>query len=480
MRYLFLFLTLSLLAAEDSYTPDLTITNHTIQLPNGPLSYTAITGMCPIFDEEGELLTELFFISYNKDTKDNRPITFYFPGGPGGSETASSILTFGPRRLVTAGEGRTAHPPFTIIDNPETLLEYTDLVFVDPVNCGFSKSQEEAPLRYFFSVDGDIQTLGEFIHTYIDTAHRWNSPIYLSGISYGTLRCCGLAQNLLQYGIGVKGIILDGCAFDLSTLISQRDQALPDCLLIPTFAATAWYHKRLWPEQPLEDVIDYARRFTYDEYVPYIMQPGRLSSVEKTVLEKKLAELIGLPVDTVKRYNGRINETIYTTEFFRSERKILGGLDTRFTGDLASIDPKHSGDPSFNDSVLGIYPAFHHYLQSELETYFPFTKYNSLSWNIFPSWDFRTGDSLGTPQLLQRLRYALIANPLMKVFIGSGYYDCRTPFTATEYSFEHIDLPEAYKSNFQFEYYEAGHGSFLDYESLKKWKKDLTQFYQGS
>ncbi len=477
MRYLFLLFITPLFAGEEPYTPDLTITNHTIQLESGPLSYTAITGMCPIFDEEGELQTELFFISYNKDTKENRPITFYFPGGPGGAGTSKSILTFGPRRLLTAGEGRTTYPPYPIIDNPETLLEYTDLVFVDPVNCGFSKSQEEAPLHYFYSVEGDIETLGTFIHTYIDTSRRWNSPIYLGGGSYGTLRCCGLAENLLQYGIGVKGIVLDGCAFESSTIHPQRDKALPDCLLIPTFAATAWYHKRLWPEESLENVVDYARRFTYDEYAPYIMQPGRLSAVEKTILERKLAELIGLPVETVRRYNGRIDERIYASEFFGSERKILGRLDSRYVGDIATIDPKDSDDPSYKDSVIGIRPAFHHYLQTELETSFLLTKYVSFSWEAFYSWNRGTYDSFGEPSLLQRLRQALIYNPQMKVFVGCGYYDCRTPFAATEYSFEHLDLPESYKNNLHFEYYEAGHGSIFDYESLKKWKKDLTHFY---
>lgn len=476
MRYIFLLFAIPLMAGEEPYTPDLTITNHAIQIESGTLNYTAITGMCPIF-EDNELQAELFFISYTKDTKENRPITFFFPGGPGSSGTDASIVTFGPRRLLTVGEGKTIHPPYVLIDNPQTLLEYTDLVFVDPIHCGFSRSEEEAPLNYYFSVDGDIQILGEFIHTYIDTAHRWNSPIYLAGNSYGTLRCCGLADNLLQYGIAAKGIILDGCAFESSTIHPQRDKALPDCLLIPTFAATAWYHKRLWPQETLENVVDYARRFAYEEYAPHMLQPGRLSGVEKTVLEKKLADLIGLSPETIKRYNGRIDERIYAAEFFGPERKILGRLDSRFFGDLCTIDPKDSHDPSYIESLIGIQPAFQNYLQSELETYFPLTKYVPFSYKAFRSWYRGTYDSFGEPSLLQRLRFALIHNPQMKVFVGCGYYDCRTPFAATEYSFEHLDLPDSYKKNLQFEYYEAGHGSIFDHEALKKWKQDLTRFY---
>lgn len=467
-------LSLSLYAQSEDFS-NYTATNHTIQIESGPLSYIAITGHCPIFGEEGKEV-ELFFVSFTKDTEEDRPITFCFPGGPGAAGSIESILTFGPRRLLTAGEGRAIHPPYKIIDNPETLLEYTDLVFVDPVACGFSLSEESADLDYYFSVEGDIHTLGEFVHTYIDQMECWNCPVYLSGGSYGTLRCCGLANHLLQYGIAAKGLILDGCAFEFSTIVSERDKTIADWLFIPTCAATAWYHKRLWPEKPLEEVLDYARRFAYDSYAPYMLQPSRISPLEKTFLEKELAHLIGLPLDIVKRYGGRINESIYTAEFFGPERKVLGGLDSRYTGDISTINPNDSHDPSYLDS-FGAKPAFHYYLKKELDTQFPFQIYVGFSSIALHSWNFGTWDTFGEPSFLQRLRHALIINPQMKVFVGSGYYDCRTPFAATEYCFDHLDLPASYRQNLQFEYYEAGHGFIFDYPSLKKWKKDLTKFY---
>ena len=474
---LFVFVILSLIADEEGFSPELTFTNHTVELESGPLSYTAVTGFCPIFGPYG-LEAELFFISYTKAEEDdeNRPITFCFPGGPGGAGSIESILTFGPRRLQTAGEGRKIHPPYKIIDNPETLLEYTDLVFIDPVACGYSRTYEDADLEYYFSVEGDIQTLGEFVHGYIDESGCWNSPIYLSGGSYGTLRCCGLADHLLRYGIAVKGVILSGCAFEFSTIISERDKSIADWLFIPTCAATAWYHGRLWPEKPLEEVLDYARRFTYDSYAPYMLQPNRLSLIEKSVLEKELAELIGLPVSTVKRYGTRINESIYSSEFFGSERKTLGRLDSRYIGDISTIDPDHAHDPSYLDS-FGAKPAFKHHLQTELETHFPFETYVGFCQKALKSWNFGTWDAFGEPSFLQRLRRALVINPTMKVFIGSGYYDCRTPFAATEYCFDHLDLPQSYRNNLQFEYYEAGHAFIFDLVSLKKWKKDLIKFY---
>jgi carboxypeptidase C (cathepsin A) len=479
--FLFLLACTSLFCLDDeietreNYQPKLNITNHTIQLPSGPLAYTATAGMCPIFGETTKA-AELFFIYYAKDNEEDRPITFVFPGGPGGAGTWEALLSFGPRRLLSATEGRTIYPPYKIIDNPETLLEYTDLVFVDPALCGFSTLTENANPSYFLSVDGDIQILGTFIYNFINTAKRWSSPIYLSGGSYGTVRASGLALNLLQYDIAVRGIALNGCALDYSLQQSQRDQPLPDCLLIPTFAATAWYHKRLWPEKSLEEVVDYARRFAYDEYAPVMLQPSRLSHVEKIHFEQKFAELIGLPLDRVQRYNGRINEKIYTTEFFGSERKTLGGLDTRYSGDAYSIDPSQSSDPSCRDAI-GIVPAFKSYLQKELNTDFPLKQYVLFSPDAFLYWNFNTYDSKGEISFLQRLRRALVVNPHMKVFVGSGYYDCRTPFASTEYCFEHLELPASYTPNLTFKYYEGGHGYLFDSTCLKKWKEDLVQFY---
>ncbi len=477
MRLILLILPLlATLFAEDE-GPHFNITSHTIQLERGPLDYSAVTGKIPLPGPDGDTSAELFFIAYHLEGGDpDRPVTFLFPGGPGGAGTVEAILSFGPRRLITPQEGRTVLPPYRFIDNPETLLEYTDLVFVDPVNCGYSKALEEDLLPYYYSVEGDIQTLGEFIRAYVAEFDRWNSPKYLAGGSYGTPRCCGLAMNLFQYDFAISGIILNGCAIEFSTLLPERDNALPDCLLIPTFAATAWHYDRFWPEKPLEEVIDYARRFAFDDYAPVMLQPSRLGRQERDAFFERLAEITGLSKETIQRYGGRIDESIYCAEFFAPERKVLGGLDTRYSGEVCAIDPDHEFDPRYLDSI-GIECAFQSYLQKELHTSNSSGKYVGFSVEAIQNWQFGTVDSFGAPNLLQRLRKAMFLNPYMKVFVGSGYYDCRTPFAATEYCFDHLDLPPSYKKNLQFEYYEAGHGFILDYPSLKKMKQDLTHFY---
>ena len=248
--------------------------------------------------------------------------------------------------------------------------------------------------------------------------------------------------------------------------------------LIPTFAATAWYHGRLWPEKDLDEVVDYARRFAYEDYAPAMLDPNRMSRPEQEAFYQEFAKLTGLSYETVRRYQGRFDETLFTTEFMASERKVIGGTDTRYVGDLSSSQRFHqSDDPSYRD-MQGLFCAFNDYLHNELETNNPFDSYISYSFPAAFLWKFGTYDSVDWPNLMQRVRRTLVRNPEMKIFAGSGYYDCRTPFASTEYSFDHLDLPPSYRKNLQFEYYEAGHGFIFDHASLKKLKSDLNQFYE--
>lgn len=328
----------------------------------------------------------------------------------------------------------------------------------------------------FFTTDGDIASLASFVQRFVAYFEKWHCPKYLAGISYGTLRCCGLVECLGNYDFSLHGVILLGSAMDYATLVGQRNLPLPDSLLIPTFAATAWYHGRFWPDANLEEVVDYARRFTYDDYTPFMHQPTRLSPAEQNVFYSKLAELIGLDEGTVRRYAGRFDEQLYTTEFFAKERKVLGGLDTRYSGDMSSIERLPFEDPSYRD-MQGISCAFSAYLQKELETGDPLDPpYASSSGRR--GWNFSTYDSFLLPDVLQRLRRTLIRTPEMTVFLSSGYYDCRTPFAATEFCIDHLELPATYRKNFQFEYYKAGHGFPFDLPSLQKLKKDLIRFYE--
>jgi carboxypeptidase C (cathepsin A) len=298
----------------------------------------------------------------------------------------------------------------------------------------------------------------------------------LIGTSYGTLRAAGLADALANQGIYLNGIALISTAFDYHFLVPQRDLPFSNWLTIPSFAAAAWYHKKTMQDKTLEEVLDYARRFIYEEYAPVMLQPSRLNPVEKLNFHQNFANLIGLPLETVRRFEGRIDENIFTTEFFAEGRKVLGGIDARYVGDISSLASEYQEDPSYRDLRPAFYPTFLNYLQTELETE-THLKYIPFSSEAFYFWDWSTFDSDNLPNFLQRLRRSLVTNPYMKVFIGSGYYDLRTPFAAMEYSLDHLELPASYRDNFQIEYYPAGHGFFFHLPSLQKLKQDMRKFY---
>lgn len=458
---------------------DFTCTSHTIQLPSGSLEYDAITGTLNQYTNQGDLAGKLFFTAYLKKTEEaNRPVTFIFNGGPGGSALSMHIGGLGPRRLLLPEEGLKALPPYQLIDNQETILDTTDIVMVDPMGTGYSQSSRPEYNRAYFGVEGDIFSFTEFVRMFCVHFNRWNSPKYLLGASYGTARACGLAESLLGYGIHLNGVVLMSCALDYSTLITQRDLSLSECLRIPTFAATSWYHGRTMQDYTLEQVADYARRFAYEEYAPVMLQPNRLNAIEQQAFYQKLSDLIGLPVDILRRFKGRIDEHRYVTEFMAPNHKLIGGTDSRYVGDSSALGEEYGEDPSYKDLRAAFYPAFVNYMQNELETKSYFPKYISFSTEAFMSWNWWTYDNpLTYPNFMHNLRRALVSNPHMKVFVGSGYYDIRTPFGAAEYSIDHLDLPDSYRKNFQMEYYEAGHGYIFDLASLKKFRQDLTKFY---
>ncbi|MEN9654453.1 MAG: hypothetical protein RL235_565 [Chlamydiota bacterium] len=476
-RVVFLCVCSALFCEEESFVR----TAHLYRAAKIEIPYEAVTGMIPVKAHDGSDLAELFFIAYFAVEKnEQRPITFIFPGGPGGSIAGEVICSFGPKRLVLPEEGQTRLPPYRMIDNPESLLPWTDLVFIDPARCGYSTVNADADedlVRDLFSVDGDIDALSRCIQTFISLFDRWNCPKYLGGFSYGATRSCALTEALGGRGISLNGVLLLSSAIDFNALLTQFNHPLPDALLIPTLAAAAWHHKKTACQGSLTDVVDYARRFVADEYIPAHFNPSRLSRHEKEGLHQTLSRLIGLPVTTIRRFEGRLSASLFAEELFADERKLLGIYDMRYAGDATEIVPnaRHE-DPSYND-VHGIAPAFQHYLKNSLDTHRPFDRYVFHSRHISRTWDYGTYDSLYWPDMLQRLRHTMAFNPEMAVFVGSGYYDGCTPFAAIEHCFNHLGLPDESRENIVFSYYEAGHGLLFHLPSLKQLKKDLAWMY---
>lgn len=426
---------------------------HSIKKTQEEVSYTATVGS-----------GQISYIAYTKEGS-NRPITFAFNGGPGSSSVWLHLGCFGPRRVLSPEEGQAVSPPYQLVDNTESILDLTDLVFIDPVGTGLSKAATKEDENKFYSVNGDISSVAEFIRDYLTEHKRWNSPVYLAGESYGALRAAGLANYCQEeFGIYFNGIILVSAAIDYQTLCFSSDNPLPFFLFLPTYATTAWYHNQYRSDVTIEEVAASARKFAYETYAPALICR---KCFDQGPICDELAEMTGLSPNLVRRLQGRIDEATFFNEFLRDEGKMVGRFDSRILGSVQGYSPTQ--DPS-SDLVWGIFSgALHEYLHKELDSQ---NSYKIFSSDAHSKWDFN--NSWGQPNLMNGLRRALRQNPSMKVFVGCGYFDLATPFATVEYCFDHLDVPEA---SVQMEYYEGGHMYYLNPKARVKFKQDLVKFY---
>lgn len=426
---------------------------HSIQIGQKSLFYTATV-------DSGDVS----YIAYIKEGE-NRPITFAFNGGPGSSSVWLHMGSFGPRRLIAPEEGQSATPPYQLIDNEETLLDLTDLVFIDPTGTGLSNSRDEEGKNNPYSIRGDIESVGKFIRDYLTKNRRWNSPKYIAGESYGAIRLAGLADSLQnEFGIYLNGAIFVSPAIDLQTLVFDADNHLPFFLFLPSYATTAWYHDKYRPEATVEEVAQEARDFVYKTYAPSLICRR---CYDHEPIYQRVAEMTGLSLDFVRRQQGKILDETYFTELLASSRKVVGRFDSRCIGFASG----NFQDPS-STSIEGIFAgAFHEYLHKELGTT---NSYTLVSYEANSKWNFWDYNRWGYPNLMNGIRNGLVANPHMKIFVAAGYFDLATPFAATEYSFDHLDFPDA---SVQMEYYEGGHMFYLNPSARIKFKQDLIKFY---
>lgn len=449
---LYLFLTLfsffSLFAQED--TSQEKVTTHLLELEESTLPYTVTVST-----------GEVGYISYILDTTENRPITFAFNGGPGSSSVWLHLGTFGPRRLLTPEEGQKVHAPYKLVDNLETILDLTDIVFIDPVGTGINDTEN----LDCYTVKSDIESISLFIRDYLTQNKRWNSPKYLAGESYGSTRALGIADYLQEeFGIYPNGLILISCALDFQTFVFSPDNPLAYLLFFPSYATTAWYHGLSHQDKTLEEVADLARRFAFEKYASSLICP---SCFDQDPIFSEFANFSGLPLDLVKRNRGRIDENLFFKQLLLDRDVMVGRMDSRITGRFDNAFQ----DPSITQ-IEGIFSgALHNYLHTELDVQ---SSYTLLSKDVNQNWDFHDYNPWGYPSLMRALRNALQCNPTMKLFIACGYYDLATPFAAVEYSLDHLDQPE---TSIQVEYYEGGHMFYLSSQAREKFKKDLSHYY---
>jgi carboxypeptidase C (cathepsin A) len=386
----------------------------------------------------------------------------------------------GPRRAVLEFDGSLPRPPYQLTDNEYSLLDETDLVFIDPVSTGYSRAVEGQKPAEYHGFKKDIESVGDFIRLYATRYKRWLSPKFLIGESYGTTRAAGLSGYLFdRHGMMLNGIMLISSVLDFATIDFTFGNELPYIVYLPGYAATAWYHNALKSKhQPLQEFLAEVEEFALGEYATALLKGDALTANERARIVKKMARYTGLSPVFIERTNLRIKDQQFFKELLRERGQTVGRLDARFTGlDRSGVTEQPEYDPLLTN-VMGPYAAgFYDYVRSELkfEADIP---YEILSEKVHP-WSFKEFEGQAI-YVAETLRKAMTVNPHLKVFVANGYFDLGTPYFATEYTFNHLGLHESLRGNVSMAYYEAGHMMYIHMPSLEALKSDLAKFIHSA
>ena len=470
-------------------------TDHEMTLNGKPLRYTATAGTLHINGDDEQPNCSVFYVAYTlRGTTDarTRPVTFLYNGGPGSASMWLHMGSFGPVRVVTESPDATTPAPYQLVPNQYTLLDRTDLVFIDAPGTGYSRPIGKGTIRDFTGTDQDVRAFARFIERYVTVNHRWNSPKFLYGESYGTTRSAALADALQTDGISLNGVVL------MSTILNYFTQAPgSDAIFIgnlPSYAAIAWHYEKVaHPGKDEKAFLNEVRAFARGPYSEALAQGHNLPQAQLDAIAAKVAGYTGLSVQFVKEANLRISPTRFRKELLRGQRLILGRYDARFEGtdvDAAGENPGY--DPS-DTGITGAYvSALHDYLERDLkytaqDEYKPSGGFNQI-WDHShrPPGMGAFGPAAGGRGNLRDayvagdLADAMRKNPHLKVFSANGLYDLATPFFITEFDLAHMNLEPKLRGNITFGYYHSGHMIYLNLSALEELRKDLDAFYSSA
>jgi carboxypeptidase C (cathepsin A) len=456
-------------------------TKHAVRIAGRDVAYTATAGTMLVKQEDGTPQVSVFYVAYTKDGEDpaKRPVTFSFNGGPGSSSVWLHLGLFGPKRVDLGPEGFARPDEARLVANEFSLLDVSDFVFVDPVTTGYTRAVPGVEDRQFHGVREDIELVGEFVRLWTSRAERWSSPKFLAGESYGTTRAAGLVDWLQdRHGMYFDGVLLISAVLNFQTGDFHFGNDLPYVTFLPTYAATAWYHRKLAPELQqagLEAVVAEAREFAEGEYQVALAKGSRLSADERRAVAAGLARLTGLAADEILRRDLRIHDQWFYGELRRDERLRIGRLDSRFTLRDAGAGEGFGSDPSYS-AIQGPYTAaLNDYLRRELDVEIDYP-YEILTGRVWP-WSYKEFQNRYV-DVADNLRQAMRKNPALEVFVANGYYDVATPFFATEYTFAGLDYLGDLNERVRMAYYEAGHMMYVHRGELAKLRDDLVAFYR--
>jgi carboxypeptidase C (cathepsin A) len=470
--------------------PD-TATQHTDTISGKAYAYTARAGTITLVNDKEQPAAHVFYTAYTLDGANptSRPVTFLYNGGPGSSTMWLRMGSFGPVRVHAANGRPSGPPPYQITANPYSLLDKTDLVFIDMPDSGFGRILDTKTRKDFFGVDQDIAAFGQFVQNYITKFHRWNSPKFIFGESYGTTRSAGLAKYLLDHGISLNGVVLLSSILNFGLDYGNGEpNATGDwayVLYLPTEAATAWYHDKV-PNKPadLATFVSQAEQFGTGQYLDALYKGHQLGSAERNAVAQRLSYFLGVPVSYVLQSNLRVPYDRFQRELLRSQGEVVGRLDSRYTtyGLHEASNEGPPWDPTDSSIDAPYTTAINSYLRDDLR-YNPPLQYRPNIYGIIygngNEWDFSHNNRQPT-NVASDLAEAMTQNPSLKVFSANGYYDFATPFFATVYTLQHLEIAPSLRNNITFGFYQSGHMVYLNDTSLEQFKSDLGRWYDNA
>ncbi len=448
------------------------------------LAYDTVAGTLPLKSEDGKEKARIFFTAYFKSGVTDvakRPITYIFNGGPGSSSVWLHLGCFGPKIVELDAEGNAGPPPSKIIENPSTLLDISDLVFIDPPTTGYSRTAPGENPQQFYGLDEDVDAVSEFIRLFTTFYKRWPSPKFLAGESYGTTRAAALSRQLQdRHGMYLNGVVLISAILDFHTVETDPGNDIAYLLQYPTCTATAFFHKKLAPDlgSDLDKILRDVEAKVLGPWTLALMKGDALPDADRRAVATEMGRYLGLSPDFVMQCNLRVSLDRFQAELLRDRRRTIGRLDSRFVG----IDPDAAADsvrydPSYAN-IQGVFSgALNDYVRRELgfESDLP---YEILTGRVQP-WNWG-GARNRYVNVATRLRDAMTVNPFLHVFVAGGHYDFATPYFASWYVLDHLGLDPEQRGRLQRAEYPAGHMIYIQRSSLAKMKADLMEFYRAS
>jgi carboxypeptidase C (cathepsin A) len=463
----------------DAAHPPVLVTN-TVTIAGESVTYTAETGMLPVLKADGTSRASVFYVAYTRPDATNhaaRPVTFCFNGGPGSASLWLHLGALGPRRARLNPDGSLPPPPFALVDNEYSLLNASDLVFIDPVATGFSRAAKDEKPNDFFGESGDVDSIGEFIRLWTTRHGRWLAPKYLCGESYGVFRAAGLAEHLRgRYGMYLNGLILVSGVLDFTTISGGTGNDLPYPLILPAYTAAAFYHQKLPPDLQADQAkaLAEARAFARGDYSAALLAGAGLPADERKKIVVELSRLTGLPSSVIEDNQLRVDPSVFRRQLLHNEGLILGAYDARLTGrdgDAAASGPDF--DPSAA-AVMGPFSAaMNAYVRDELKFE------DDLPYEIFAGvqpWNYAAHNSF--PNASDQLASVMNQNPYLKILVCGGRCDLVCPIDTMRHSLAHLPLAEAYRPNIHYAEFDAGHMMYINQPDLQKLQTELEKFVQ--